>query len=124
MKGEVPVVVSAQGRMTKIELVSQLLKNSFTVELISSRNQLGDHQCDISFLSKCMSESSKTTCVKNKQVAASARRVTGNHPDATGMPMLKGRLGANCPSRTAIALSERPKPRRTPTKAPLNGITT
>jgi len=50
--------------------------------------------------------------------AASARRATGNHPEATGMPMMKGRLGANCPFRTAIALSERPKPRRTPTKAP------
>jgi len=48
----------------------------------------------------------------------SARRATGNHPDATGMPMMKGRLGASCPFRTAIALSERPKPRRTPTKAP------
>jgi len=49
---------------------------------------------------------------------SSARRATGNHSDATGMPMLKGWLGANCPFRTAIALSERPKPRRTPTKAP------
>ena len=48
----------------------------------------------------------------------SARRATGNHPEATGMPMMKGRLGANCPFRTAIALSENPKLRRTPTKAP------
>jgi len=45
----------------------------------------------------------------------SARRVTGNHPDAMGMPMLNGRLGTNCPFRTAIALSERPKPHHTST---------
>jgi len=64
----------------------------------------------------------KPVCDKAKAVLkivepASARRATGNHPEATGMPMMKGQLGANCPFRTAIALSERPKPRRTPTKA-------
>jgi len=57
------------------------------------------------------------------QQATSARRGTGYHPDAMGMPMLNGRLGANCPFRTAIALSERPKPRRTPTKASFTDIT-
>jgi len=30
-------------------------------------------------------------------VQPSARRGTGNHPDAMGVPMLNGRLGANCP---------------------------
>jgi len=69
----------------------------------------------------------KQSCVsdtgKSKLALSSARRVTGNHPEATSMPMLKGRLGANCPFRTAIALSKRPKPRRTSTEAPLNGLT-
>jgi len=45
------------------------------------------------FIRACSSLANGTTV----ECTMSARRMTGNRHDAMGMPMLKGRLGANCP---------------------------